>query len=67
MPPLVSHAGSWGVGNPALTVVVQERFIREARAWSAWRFGLLGSVSRRSLVVLFFFGSALVSLKPEAW
>jgi len=28
---LVSHAGSWGMGNPSLTVVAQERFVREAR------------------------------------
>jgi len=30
MPPLVSHAGSRGMGNPTLAVVVQERFVRKA-------------------------------------
>jgi hypothetical protein len=30
MAALVSHAGSWGVGNPSLTVVSQEWFVREA-------------------------------------
>jgi len=28
---LVSHAGSWGMGNPSLTVVAQEWFVREAQ------------------------------------
>jgi len=30
MPPQVSHAGSRGIGNPSLTVVAQEWFVREA-------------------------------------
>jgi hypothetical protein len=30
MAALVSHAGSWGAGNPALTVFAQEKFVREA-------------------------------------
>ena len=28
---LVSHAGSWGMGNPSLTVVVHEWFVRDAQ------------------------------------
>ena len=30
LPSRVSHAGSWGMGNPALTGVAQEWFVREA-------------------------------------
>ena len=30
MTALVSHAGSWGVGNPALAVFAQKTFVREA-------------------------------------
>ena len=29
MAALVSHAGSWGMGNPSLTDFAQERFVRE--------------------------------------
>jgi len=32
MPALAAYAGSWGMGNPALTVGVQEPFVGEARA-----------------------------------
>jgi len=32
MPALAAYAGSWGMANPALTVGVPERFVREARA-----------------------------------
>jgi hypothetical protein len=33
MPALVSHAGSWGMGNPSLPVFAQERFVRQVHAW----------------------------------
>jgi hypothetical protein len=31
MPPLVSHAGSRGMGKPVLTVVARERFVRDVQ------------------------------------
>ena len=31
MAALVSHAASWGMGNPSLTVLAQERFVREVQ------------------------------------
>ena len=34
-PPLVSYAGSWGMGNPSLTLVDQERFVRKAQVGPA--------------------------------
>jgi hypothetical protein len=31
MAALVSHAGSWGMGNPSLTAFAQGRFVREVQ------------------------------------